>query len=239
MLLLGMSGHGRSLSLGLRPGCGMPWCGMPQRGLTGTRTGSPGSGRATGMTFSSRTFWELVESPQQAGSGGLSIWDAARFSRPLLPGGWRGCCVNRGLTAPWWVAGVLREQGVSLLPGGWWRLPTRGSHCSLPLQALLCSCFIPFYSGLIPPCFRGEVSLGAMPAWGRALYSLLGRYRTLPRRGHSSAFGIESQKPQRALECDSMQMMCAPAGCCVALGAMGRGVRLEWRCLVGRLGSRC
>lgn len=164
MLLLGMSGHGRSLSLGLRPGCGMPWCGMPQRGLTGTRTGSPGSGRATGMTFSSRTFWELVESPQQAGSGGLSIWDAARFSRPLLPGGWRGCCVNRGLTAPWWVAGVLREQG-----SHWWVVAAAYTRISLlPASAgpavLL---FHPFLLRPHPPLLqrRGEsggyASLGA------------------------------------------------------------------------------
>lgn len=32
-------------------------------------------------------------------------------------------------------------------------------HSLLSPQAVLCSCFIPFYCGLIPPAFRGVVSV--------------------------------------------------------------------------------
>lgn len=59
---------------------------------------------------------------------------------------------------------------------------------SLYSQALICSCFIPIYCGLIPPAFRGVVSVEGPKeiygvTWGyNVRFSSLGRIRTLLHR---------------------------------------------------------
>lgn len=145
--------------------------------------------------------------PRRLRSGLKRATHGAVGPLPARPLGRRACSGQRALQAPAWPARPP-PQGAGEGPG----LPRAGGfglrvHSLPSSQAVLCSCYIPYVSGILPPSFRGVVSLRLPVAGSGALAPHTQSHPSAaqpPDRGGRSCPAPRPRPPKRLVHRESL-----------------------------------